>query len=943
MAGRFKKLTVADFISLLNRFPFSRRINAVHMHHTWRPNRAEYRGEASIDAMWRYHTQTNGWSDIAQHVTIAPDGSIWTGRNWNQAPASASGHNGNSQLGPFMFEMIGDFDQGKDRFDGPQREAALQVVAQVLNRFRLPAEALHFHREMSTKTCPGTGIDYQKTLADVKAIMAQLGTRGLPAAEPEKADEALLALLQAPAGSAPRSTAPLPTEEEPAEEHMDSQEVALLTPAAGSRGIFGPAPLPRQTIDLLRAHVVNLDQGAFSDSGQFSTSATDVDAIFGWRLEQALREAQAAQRPLHLLFYAHGGLVAERTGLDSAARYIPWWRQNNVYPIFFVWETGLAGTLGALLRGRAAGTRGIADWTDQLIENSVRAPGRPIWKNMKDSAEWAAAAEGGSRYVAQQLLAFCKRHPAELADHRIRLHAVGHSAGSIFHAHFLPLAWQLGVPAFRTLHLLAPAVRVDEFRRRLAGHVGSNINQLTLYTMHDQQERDDNCGGVYRKSLLYLVHHALESEQDALILGLASSLNQDEDMRRLLGLNGQTNPAARVVWSVTREPSGRSSSTSTTHGGFDDDAATMESVARRVLEQDNIVNFPRSRAAAPDPWSEPVALPPALLLLAQQQLAQQAAGTGTAKPDSSPSMASKKAAPTENSPKGHNSNGHAKAATSSQGRRRALCIGIDNYPDAPLLGCVADAQEWESTLFKLGFQTQLLLNSQATRETILGRLTELVTSSRPGDIVVLQYAGHGTQVPDQDGDERTDENQLDDQDEALCAYDYSEGGLILDDDLREVFLQIPDGVNVTCFMDCCHSESNTRKVDFGKQVPNARKRYMRLPDRARENFLNLHPKARSRSAATRSAGANGQGGRDLLRAVNFTACKASEYAYEVNNRGLYTKTILPLLAEQVAGRTHRGFMEQITEKFANIGYDQHPTIDCTDEAQDLLLLQALQE
>ena len=36
-------------------------------------------------------------------------------------PASASGHNGNTHAGPFMFEMIGDFDTGKDAFADPQR------------------------------------------------------------------------------------------------------------------------------------------------------------------------------------------------------------------------------------------------------------------------------------------------------------------------------------------------------------------------------------------------------------------------------------------------------------------------------------------------------------------------------------------------------------------------------------------------------------------------------------------------------------------------------------------------------------------------------------------------------------------------------------------------------------------------------------------------------
>lgn len=103
MPPPFQEMTIAEFADLLKRFPFSRTINFVHMHHTWRPRHADYRGKATIEGMWRYHTKVNGWSDIAQHITIAPDGTIWTGRGWNEPPASSKGHNGTLRAGPFMF------------------------------------------------------------------------------------------------------------------------------------------------------------------------------------------------------------------------------------------------------------------------------------------------------------------------------------------------------------------------------------------------------------------------------------------------------------------------------------------------------------------------------------------------------------------------------------------------------------------------------------------------------------------------------------------------------------------------------------------------------------------------------------------------------------------------------------------------------------------------
>ena len=162
MPAPFHSLTVREFARALDQFPFTRRIDAVHMHHTWRPNHSQYKGHDSIVAMWRFHTQSNGWSDIAQHITIAPDGTIWTGRHWNQPPASAAGHNGNRTAGPFMFEMIGDFDHGHDRFEGEQRRVALAVIALVQKKFNLAPETLRFHNQMSTKSCPGSSLNYQE-------------------------------------------------------------------------------------------------------------------------------------------------------------------------------------------------------------------------------------------------------------------------------------------------------------------------------------------------------------------------------------------------------------------------------------------------------------------------------------------------------------------------------------------------------------------------------------------------------------------------------------------------------------------------------------------------------------------------------------------------------------------------------------------------------------
>jgi len=169
MPAPFRPLTREGFAAELMAFAWNRRVWRVDMHHTFHPSHADYDGEACIARMCKFHVETRKWDDIAQHVSIAPDGTIWTGRDWNKTPASVGGV---LNQGAFMFEAIGNFDAGHDRLDGEQLKSVVTVIRAVQRRFRLPPEALLFHREVpvTAKTCPGTSVDK----ADVLARVARL-------------------------------------------------------------------------------------------------------------------------------------------------------------------------------------------------------------------------------------------------------------------------------------------------------------------------------------------------------------------------------------------------------------------------------------------------------------------------------------------------------------------------------------------------------------------------------------------------------------------------------------------------------------------------------------------------------------------------------------------------------------------------------------------------
>jgi hypothetical protein len=77
-------------------------------------------------------------------------------------------------------------------------------------------------------------------------------------------------------------------------------------------------------------------------------------------------------------------------------------------------------------------------------------------------------------------------------------------------------------------------------------------------------------------------------------------------------------------------------------------------------------------------------------------------------------------------------------------------------------------------------------------------IRNLVRGARKGDVLLLHYSGHGSNVPDNDGDE------ADRRDEILCPTDLDWKKPLRDDWLRKTFDGMRSGVNLTVIMDCCH-------------------------------------------------------------------------------------------------------------------------------------------
>lgn len=139
--------------------------------------------------------------------------------------------------------------------------------------------------------------------------------------------------------------------------------------------------------------------------------------------------------------------------------------------------------------------------------------------------------------------------------------------------------------------------------------------------------------------------------------------------------------------------------------------------------------------------------------------------------------------------------------------KRALCIGINNYPGThmDLSGCVNDANDWAAELTARGFAVSKLIDSQATKAAMVSGIRALIGGAVSGDVTVITYSGHGTYVPDTNGDE------VDGLDEGLCPYDLqTNGAALLDDEINELFSARKAGVRLVLISDSCHSGTVTR-------------------------------------------------------------------------------------------------------------------------------------
>jgi hypothetical protein len=267
------------------------------------------------------------------------------------------------------------------------------------------------------------------------------------------------------------------------------------------------------------------------------------------------------------------------------------------------------------------------------------------------------------------------------------------------------------------------------------------------------------------------------------------------------------------------------------------------------------------------------------------------------------------------------------------GTKRALLIGIDAYERIkPLDGCVNDVHLMRDILAGgFGFSLEnmtMLVNGEATRDGILTALDQFVDSVGDDDLVVIHYAGHGSQMTDREGDEPSG------LDSTIMPVD-SEGWQgdnrdITDDEIHLRLQRLGAKTSYTTLIfDCCHSGTITRD-SFG-----AKSRSMPA-DRRPVHELPPSPIPKELWGGARGQARGPSGWMPLgEKYVLISGCRDEELSYEHRPpdlggkvaHGALTYFLTQELRRATPGTTYRDVYERAAAQVSGANSKQHPQME----------------
>jgi len=257
--------------------------------------------------------------------------------------------------------------------------------------------------------------------------------------------------------------------------------------------------------------------------------------------------------------------------------------------------------------------------------------------------------------------------------------------------------------------------------------------------------------------------------------------------------------------------------------------------------------------------------------------------------------------------------------------KKALCVGVNDYPydGSDLNGCVNDAHGWADLLVNhydfTESDVKLLLDAQATKAAIMAGLQAQLSGAKAGDELVFTNSSHGTYVADTSGDEPM-------YDEAMCPYDCADN-LIVDDELRELFANLPKGVHLTVISDSCFSGTVTRaalaEVIPGLKTPDDRRVRFLSPGLRGNPILENPWKAKAKSQVKYPE--------SRMKEVLLSGCSDKEYSYDALIGGKYHGAMTYFALQAIQASDYKITLKQLHTRvnfmLDDAGYPQHPKLE----------------
>jgi hypothetical protein len=253
----------------------------------------------------------------------------------------------------------------------------------------------------------------------------------------------------------------------------------------------------------------------------------------------------------------------------------------------------------------------------------------------------------------------------------------------------------------------------------------------------------------------------------------------------------------------------------------------------------------------------------------------------------------------------------------AQHKGAALHLGLnhvdpDHYQgwDGELAGCQNDARDLQAIAEAAGFETTLFLDEQASAEPVKAAITQAAGALAAGDIFLLTYSGHGSQVPDKNGDETEDGY-----DETWVLFDRQ----LVDDELYALWSKFAAGVRVVVLSDSCHSGTAIRET-LDSITPDALGARLSIPN---PNGMRTMPKAQQREVykANQSLYDGIQAAEPAGDTVEIDAnvlllsgCQDNQTSADGKRNGLFTQTLLEVWDSGKYKGGYKRFYDAILDK-----------------------------